>query len=66
MDHVDSTPYVKCIVPIVGEQKWMVNSGINAVNIEQISQQSYQREQFHRHPHCKPQDERDQRTSMNK
>ena len=36
MDHVHSTPYIKCIVPIVREQEWMVNSEINAVNIEQI------------------------------
>ena len=60
MDHVDSSPYIKRIVSIVGEQKWMVNSGTNDVNIEQLSYQTYQREQFHRHPHCKPQNERDQ------
>ena len=37
VNHVNSTPHIKCIVPIVREQERMVDSGVNTVNIELIS-----------------------------
>jgi hypothetical protein len=37
----------------------------NLINIEKsVSLKSHKREQFHRHPHCEAQDERNQRTTM--